>query len=116
MSDYLPADVRDGLRKAQAAGQRRKSRLRLRAGDAEVPIIALKENGFAVSTEHAAALRGLVDVFDGARHLSRCLVVASTEEEGITTFEYKRNTLPTDHPATDYEVSEDRPNGLLPRR
>ena len=37
-------------------------------------------------------IRGLVDLYDGDKHLKQCLIVASKEENGIVHFEYKRNT------------------------
>ena len=36
--------------------------------------------------------QGLVDLYDGDKHLKQCLIVASKEENGIVHFEYKRNT------------------------
>ena len=38
------------------------------------------------------SLRGLVDVYDGARHIFQCLIVASTVENGEIVCEFKRST------------------------
>ena len=37
-------------------------------------------------------IRGLVDLYDGGKHLKQCLIVASKEENGIVHFDYKRGT------------------------
>ena len=115
MSEYLPKDVRDGLELARKRNLRKKSRMRVKAGDQTFTILKYWDHGFALDAEDAPNLRGLVDVYDGARHLSQCLIVASEEEDGQMIFEFKRATPHADHPAVDYEV-EDGPAGLLDYR
>ncbi len=115
MNDYLPKEIRAGLEMARKAQERKKSRLRVRVGDEEFRILRFWEDGFAMEFEDAPHLRGLVDVYDGAKHLSRCLIVASAEEGGEMTFEFKRATAITDKPPRDYEVADDAPVALIPR-
>ena len=41
-------------------------------------------------------------MYRGSRHLSQCLIIASTEESGEIHFEFKRNADVTDTPALDF--------------
>lgn len=115
MSDHLPKDVREGLAAARRREQRRKSRLRVHVGDAVFPILRLWEDGFAMEAAGAPRMRGLVDLFDGAQHLSECLVVASVEVSGEVICDVKRRTPATDRPARDFPVAGEAPVALLPR-
>ncbi|MEM9709973.1 MAG: hypothetical protein AAF871_14420 [Pseudomonadota bacterium] len=113
MSDFLPREVREGLLNARKHNLRKKSRLKVKAGDETFTILRSWDTGFALDSEDASQLRGLVDMFDGARHLSQCLIVASTEENGETIYEYKRATPVSDRAALDYSYDEDAPVALI---
>lgn len=113
MSEFLPKDVRAGLEKARKDRLRKRSRLKVRAGDHEFTILRSWDTGFALDSDDASQLRGLVDLFDGSRHLSQCLIVASSEDSGETQYEYKRATAISDRPALDYSRDENAPIGLL---
>ena len=113
MSEFLPKDVREGLEAARKLAARRKSRLRVQAGDQTFTILRYWENGFALDVDDAPRVRGLVDVFDGARHLSQCLIVASEEEGGEMVYEFKRSTVASDRPALDYERPDTAPVALI---
>lgn len=115
MSEFLPKEVREGLKQARKLKQRKKSRLRVKAGDQTFTILRFWDQGFALDADEAPNLRGLVDVFDGARHLSQCLIVASEEEAGEKVFEFKRATPHSDRPAVDYEIADDAPVALIGR-
>jgi hypothetical protein len=115
MSEFLPKDVREGLEAARKQRMRRKSRLRVQAGDQSFTILRYWDDGFALDIDDAPRVRGLVDVFDGARHLSQCLIVASEEEGGEMVYEFKRATVASDGPALDYERSEAAPVALIGR-
>lgn len=113
MSEYLPKDVREGLEAARKQTLRKNRRMRVRAGDRTFTILRSWNEGFALDSEDASRLRGLVDLYDGARHLSRCLIMASVEEGGETVYEYKRATPVTDRAALDYSRDEDAPVALI---
>lgn len=115
MSEFLPKEVREGLEMARKAALRKKSRLRIRAGEETYPVLRFWSKGFALDADTAPHLRGLVDVYDGTRHLYRALIVASSQEGGELVFEFKRNTAATDKPARDFYVAPDAPVGLLTR-
>lgn len=114
MLEYLPAEVREGLEAARKRDMRRKSRLRVQLGDQVYPILRLLDDGFTVDAEHASHLRGLVDIFDGARHVFQGLIIASTVENGELICEFKRSTAVTDRPPLDFWKDENAPVGYLP--
>lgn len=113
MSEYLPKDVREGLEAARKLKLRKRSRMRVRAGDRSFTILRAWDKGFALDTDDASRLRGFVDLYDGAKHLSRCLIVASVEEDGETVYEYKRATPVSDSAALDYSKDDDAPVALI---
>lgn len=115
MTTYLPPDVQAGLDAARRLARRKGSRLRVEAGGTSHRVLRAWENGFALEAAEAPHLRGLVDLYDGARHLSQCLIVASSEEEGEVHFEYKRMTEASGRQPLDFYRAPDAPAALLPR-
>ena len=112
---FLSAEVQAGLEMARKRALTRKNRLRIVVGENEYPVLRYTDQGFVMDAETAPKLRGLVDLFDGAKHLSQCLIVASTEEFGERTYEFKRETAHTDRAALDYVRAVDAPVALLTR-
>ncbi len=115
MLEYFAKELREGLEASRIARARRKSRLRVQVGDAVYPVLRLWEGGFALDAGLALHLRGRVDLFDGARHLSQGLIVASTEANGEIVCDFKRSTPARDQPPLDFWQDENAPRGLLPR-
>ena len=115
MLEYLPQDVRDGLANAQRRAAKRRSRLRVQVGEAVYPILRLHDDGMVIDAGMAPHLRGLVDIYDGSRHLCTALIVASTVENGELVCDFKRSTLVTDRPALDFWRDENAPVALLPK-
>lgn len=116
MTDFLPKDVLAGLEAARKRDLRKRGRLRLKVGEETFTILRYWDDGFALDAEDAPHVRGLVDVYDGARHLSQCLIVASAEEGGEMVYEFKRETPAQDQPPLDYDRDENAPVALIPRR
>jgi len=114
MSDFLPKEVREGLERARLKSLKKKNRLRVQAGDETYKILRFWQTGFSLEEDGAPNLRGLVDVFDGSRHLYQALIVASTHEDGEVTFEFKRNTAAVDKAPLDFERDANAPIALLP--
>lgn len=115
MFETLPEDIRRGLEAARKRAQRQHSRLCVHVNDAIFPILRLWETGLAVDARRVPPLRGLVDVYDGPRHVSQCLIIASQADGDETCYEFKRSTAITDLPVRDY-ADDDRPQAiLLPR-
>ena len=113
MSDFLPKDVREGLEKARKHRLRKKSRLKVRVGEKSYTILRYWQKGFALDAEDGSQLRGLVDVFDGARHMSQCLIIASEEEGGEMIYEFKRATPHAESAALDYDRDANAPVALI---
>lgn len=113
MSEFLPKDVREGLEIARKQTMRKKSRLKVRVGDHDFTILRYWHDGFALDVDDAPHLRGLVDVYDGARHVSQCLIVASEEDAGEMVYEFKRATSAQDRVPLDYEVDANAPVALI---
>lgn len=113
MFEYLPKEVLQGLELARKEHQRRKSRLKVRIGEQDFTILRYWDGGFALDAEDAPHLRGRVDVYDGGRHLSECLIVASAEEDGEMVYEFKRETMAADRAPPDYARDENAPVALI---
>lgn len=113
MSEFLPKAVREGLEAARKADLKKKSLLRIHAGEKVYPILRFWDGGFALDLEGAPHLRGLVDLYNGGNHLYQCLIIASAEEGGEMIFEFKRNTAAIDKAPLDFHRDENAPIALL---
>lgn len=114
MSDFLSREVRAELDEARRAKLRKRSRLRVSDGAETYPILRLLPEGFTLDASEVAHLRGLVDVYDGSRHLSQCLIVASDVEGGELICRMKWSTAARTTAPVDYERDESAPTGYLP--
>jgi hypothetical protein len=114
MSTFLPQDVQQGLDAARQATRRRPTRLRIVADGASHPVLRVWREGFAMAG-HEPPLRGMVDLYDGPKHLGRCLIVATAEEAGERHFEFKRAPCRGPAPPADFAREAEPPAGLLPR-
>lgn len=113
MTTYLPKELQEGLWAARLATLKKTSRLRVQVDDAFYPVLRLWREGFAVEDATTPKLRGLVDLYEGGRHLYQCLIVASDADAGEMRYEFKRNTAIADHAALDFYRDPDAPAGLL---
>lgn len=113
--EFLPKDIQDGLDAARKGALSRKSRLRVDVGGQVFPILRFWKHGFALDGSLTTQLRGLVDVFDGARHEFQCLIVASRQEGDMLICDFKRATRVVDRAALDYFRDEHAPVAYLPR-
>lgn len=114
MNTFVPKAVQEALDSARLQEMRKKSRLRVMAGEDLIPVLRMWKSGFSVEAETAPMLRGLVDLYDGARHLAQCLIVASEEDGGEMRYEFKRSTPAADKAPLDFYKSPDGPAGLIP--
>ena len=113
MSEFLPKEVREGLELARKRDLKKKSRLRVAVGEEIFPVLKFWDTGFSLDIENAPHLRGLVDLYDGAKHLYQCLIVASDEEAGEMRYEFKRNTAAVDKAPLDFYRDANAPIALL---
>ncbi len=115
MLEFLPQDIRDGLAKARRRAWRRGSKLHVQLGDAVFPVLRFWPGGMALDAGLAPRrLRGLVDIYDGPRHVFQCLIVASALDGDELVCEFKRATAVADGAALDYWRESDLPAGYLP--
>ncbi len=115
MLEFLSKEVAEGLALAQKRAARRKSRLRIHVGGEIYPVLRLWEDGLALDAGQIPALRGLIDLYDGGRHISQCLIIASEAENGELICDFKRSTAVADHAPRDYWLDENAPAAYLPR-
>lgn len=115
MSTYLSAEVQAGFDAARKKALKQRHRLRVEADGLSVRVVRFLDDGFTLDAETAPRLPGLVNLYDGAKHISQCLVVATDEEDGEMHYEFKRATPVTDQAPVDYYQSEPTPAGLLGR-
>lgn len=113
MLEYLPDDLREGLRQA-ATRTRRRSRLHIQLGDAVFPVERVWSTGLALQSARLGHLRGLVDLYDGPRHVGHCLIVASVIEGDELVCEFKSFQPVGDTPPVDFEREGEAPAGYLP--
>lgn len=114
MSDFLPKSVRDELAAAQKNARRSRATRVVHVGDEAFAILEMTEDGFSVDAEDAPRLRGLIDIYEGPRHLYRALIVASEQVGDLMRYEFKRNTAASMQAPVDFEMTAERPAGLLP--
>ncbi len=115
MIEFFSKELREGFEAARKRQDARKTRLRIQIGGEVYPILRLWDEGLAMDADQLPHLRGLVDVYDGARHLSQCLIVASTVENGQLVCNFKRSTPVTDRPPLDFWRDENAPVAYLPK-
>ncbi len=113
MSTYLPKDRAEGLAQARRMSERNASRLRVEVGGMSYPVLRRWPAGFAVEAETVPPLRGYVDLFEGTRFLSSCLIIASAAENGEMQYEFKRSTAVRDKAPVDFQIDEGAPVALL---
>jgi len=112
MTTFLTRELQEGLEAARKLAAKKRSRLKVEMDGQSWPVLRMWQGGFALDADTAPHLRGLVDIYDGARHMMQALVVASEEEPGEVRFEFKRATRAEDRAAIDYARDENAPVGL----
>lgn len=116
MQEFLPKEVREGLEAARLRDLKKRSRLRVQVGEAVFPVLRFWHDGFALDADLSPGkLRGLVDVYDGSRHVLQCLIMATSIENGELVCDFKRATAVTDRAPLDFWRDDSAPVGYLPR-
>jgi hypothetical protein len=115
MLEFLPKEIQEGLRIAEKRKARASSRMSVHVNDDAFPILRWWGTGFAIEAHRAPHLRGLVNIYDGPRHILQCLIVATTAEHGVVTYEFKRSTRATQTAALDFYQEVPEQGGYLPR-
>ena len=116
MQEFLPKEVREGLEAARLRDLKKRSRLRVQVGEAVFPVLRFWHDGFALDADLSPGkLRGLVDVYDGSRHVLQCLIMATSIENGELVCDFKRSTAVTERAPLDFWRDENAPVGYLPK-
>lgn len=115
MLESLPQAIWNELHDAQTKAAKKQSRLRVEAGGKSYRVVRMTSEGFVLDTTDGPKLRGLVDLFDGSRHLSQCLIVAAQESAGEMIYDFKRNTAAGEGVPLDFVRAENAPIALLER-
>jgi len=113
MSTFLPPEVQAGLDAARKRAWQKSHRLRVQAGDEVYRVVQAWEDGFSLEASAADHMRGRVDLYDGSRLLSQCLIIASEEDGDLMRFEYKRMTEATEEQPLDFVRAPDAPVALI---
>lgn len=114
MTTFLPREVQDGLEQARNRDRRRKARMLVAVDDFTLyPVLEFRDGGFALDIANAPKLRGLVDLYDGSRHLYQCLIVASEEDGDLMRYEFKRSTAAVDSAPLDFARESTAPVAYL---
>ena len=113
MSEYLPKEIRDQLAAAQKRARKKRATRSVHIGDEAFAIVDMSDDGFAVIAEDTPHLRGLVDIFDGPRHLYQALIVAASEDGDFMRYDFKRNTAAARSAPVDFERADSVIAGIL---
>lgn len=115
MDSFLSEEVRKGLEQARSRALRKSDRLCVHMDGEVYRISRTFDDGFALPAGKHIELRGLVDVFDGPKHLYQCLIVCSELVDDEVYYEFKRTTEASNKAPVDFVRAEDAPVALLTR-
>ena len=110
--EFLPKDVLAGLQEAGRREGKRPSRLRVQAAGKFWPVLRRWKGGFSVDAALVPHLRGLVNIYEGDRHIASALIVAAEIAGEELICSTKRETPVMQGPALDF-VREDRAKPAL---
>ena len=116
MSTYVSKDIQESLDQARLSRMKRKSRLRAETSEGYCKILRLWDTGFSVAAEDAPNLRGYVDIYEGPTQMFQCLIIASSEEAGEMSYEFKRMTAVANTAARDFAADTEAPVGFIGMR
>lgn len=115
MTDFFPKDLQEQMALAQRQSRRKRATRVVHVGDEAFPLLDYSDTGFAVDAGDASHLRGLIDIYEGATHLTQALIVASARDGDLMRYEFKRNTRAISAAPVDFEQDQPEPPRLLPR-
>lgn len=114
MTEFLSREMLAEMEAARKQALKKRSRLRIITGDDTYPVLRMLAEGFTLDADQVAHLRGLVDLYDGARHLAQCLIMASDVAGGELVCTMKWTRRNTDVAPLDYARDDNAPVGYLP--
>jgi len=93
---------------------KRKQRLRIQSGTRTIDIVNAWDGGFALSRSGPQPKRGVVDLFNGARHIRHGLVYQTGATEELVLYTFKLAQDPRMAQPADFERAPDGPVALIP--
>ena len=115
MDSFISEEVRSGLEQARKRALKSSNRICVHMGDSVFRVTQVTSGGFSLPADVGEELRGLVDIYDGPKHLCQCLIVCSQADGDQVHYEYKRTTAVGNQAPVDYVLAEDAPVALLTR-
>ncbi len=113
MTTHLSADVQAGLDAARDAALLKSQRMRIVADGVSYRVLRAWTGGISVAAADAPPQRGLVELYDGQRHLAHCLIMASGEEDGEILFDFKQRSDASGEQPLDFVRAPDAPVALI---
>ena len=92
MDTFLPKGFEAGMGRSGMSRPVVAPKLHVEAGGVYYPVLRRWATGFAVRAGDVPALTGVVELYDGAEHLSQCLITSKNEANGEIVFTVKRSS------------------------
>lgn len=92
MDIFLPKGFEPGTARRSVSAPQRAAHLCVEASGVYYPVLRQWASGFAVVASDVPALRGVVNLYDGADHLHQCLITGMEVAQGEAIFTVKRST------------------------
>ena len=89
MDIFLPKGFEPRLTRPRMSRPVREAQLCAAPGGVYYPVLRRWATGFAVRAGEAPELSGVVDMYDGAEHLSQCLITGKDAANGEIVFSVK---------------------------
>ena len=90
-------------------------RLRLKSAGRTIDVVEAWADGFSIDSNGPQPQRGIVDLFDGARHIRHGLIYQTGADEAHVTFAFKSAHDPRMAQPCDFARAEDGPVALIGR-
>ena len=115
MDAHLPDEM---LAAVKTRGPRRRGPgFRVRSGEREHDVLALRPTGFDIAAPEDADgdphLRGFVDLMHGPNRLARCLIIRAEQADGVVSYEFKLRNDDLGAAPVDYPRNPDGPIALI---
>lgn len=98
MDIFLPDGFQPDRARRRMSSPTRALRLRVEAGGVQYAVLRKWPTGFAVSAADADAVKGVVDLFDGRKHLRQCLI-SGRKDAGAEVFFTVKSATGVDYAA-----------------
>ncbi len=117
MEYHLPEGLKEAALQLRPNGKiTKKHRLRLRSAGREIDIVDAWADGFSIRVSGPQPGRGIVDLFDGARHIRHGLIYQTGTVGDRRIYAFKTAQDPRMAQPADFARAADGPVALIPRR